>query len=174
MAVATFGGGCFWCTEAIFQKLKGVETVESGYSGGSTVDPSYQDVCAGITGHAEVVQITFDPAVISYADLVRIHLSTHDPTTLNYQGADHGTQYRSIILAHDDEQQNIAEEIINEMNPSFTDDIVTEVVPLKVFYKAEEYHQNYFNNNPNQGYCMAVINPKLQKFRKLFAERISE
>ena len=174
MEKATIGGGCFWCTEAIFQKLKGVEKVESGYSGGSTVNPTYHNICAGITGHAEVVQITFDPDIISYVDLLKIHLSTHDPTTLNYQGADHGTQYRSIILTHDDEQKKVADEIIQEMASSFDNKIVTEVSPFKVFYKAEEYHQNYYNNNPGQGYCAAVISPKLDKFRKLYAEYVGD
>jgi peptide methionine sulfoxide reductase msrA/msrB len=171
---ATFGGGCFWCTEAIFQKLRGVEKVESGYSGGATINPTYQDVCAGITGHAEVVEITYDPDVISYADLLKIHLSTHDPTTLNYQGADHGTQYRSIILTHDELQKQTAEKIILEMASSFDNEIVTEVSPFENFYKAETYHQNYYNNNPGQGYCAAVISPKLEKFRKLYAEYVGD
>lgn len=174
MEKATFGGGCFWCTEAIFQKLNGVEKVESGYSGGSVEKPTYQAVCSGTTGHAELIQVTFDPEVISYSDLLRIHLSTHDPTTLNYQGADHGTQYRSIILTHNEEQKLTAEKIISEMASSFDNEIVTEVSPLEIFYKAEDYHQNYFNNNPGQGYCVAVISPKLEKFRKLFAEKMSE
>jgi methionine-S-sulfoxide reductase len=171
---ATFGGGCFWCTEAIFQKIKGVEKVESGYSGGATKNPTYNEVCTGVTGHAEVVQITFDADAISYADLLKIHLSTHNPTTLNYQGADHGTQYRSIILTHDDIQKQTAEKTIQEMAASFENEIVTEIAPFEVFYKAEAYHQNYFNNNPGQGYCAAVISPKLDKFRKLFAEYISD
>ena len=174
MEKATFGGGCFWCTEAVFQKLRGVTRVESGYSGGETTNPDYRSVCSGSTGHAEVIQVTYDPGKISYADLLRIHLSTHDPTTLNYQGADHGTQYRSIILTHNEQQQKTAENIIREMGPSFDHKIVTEVTRLDVFYRAEDYHQNYYNNNPGQGYCAAVISPKLAKFRKLFADYISE
>jgi peptide methionine sulfoxide reductase msrA/msrB len=169
---ATFGGGCFWCTEAVFQQLRGVQRVESGYSGGSRENPSYEQVCTGATGHAEVVQVTFDPEEISYADLLRIHLSTHDPTTLNRQGGDHGTQYRSIILVHDPGQEKTAREIIAEMQPDFDDEIVTQIEPFRVFYKAEDYHQNYFNNNPAQPYCAAVINPKLTKFRKLFKEKL--
>ena len=174
MEKATFGGGCFWCTEAIFQKLKGVDKVESGYAGGTKENPSYNQVCAGVTGHAEVIQITFDPDVISYDYLLKIHLSTHDPTTLNYQGADHGTQYRSIILTHDATQTKTAEQVISEMTSYFDNEIVTEVKPFDVFYKAEDYHQNYYNNNPGQGYCVAVIGPKLEKFRKLFVEYISD
>ena len=170
---ATFGGGCFWCTEAIFQRLQGVLKVESGYSGGKTTNPTYREVCSGLTGHAEVIQITFDPEKISYEDLVKIHLSTHNPTTLNQQGADIGSQYRSIVLAHDLEQEKIAREVIREMAPSFDKEIVTVVEPFIVFYKAEDYHQNYYNNNPEGGYCTAVISPKLDKFRKLFREKLS-
>jgi peptide methionine sulfoxide reductase msrA/msrB len=170
---ATFGGGCFWCTEAIFQRLQGVLKVESGYSGGRTVNPTYREVCSGLTGHAEVVQISFDPEKINYEDLVKIHLSTHNPTTLNQQGADVGSQYRSIILAHDPEQEKIAGEVIREMASSFDKEIVTEVEPFTAFYKAEDYHQNYYNNNPDGGYCTAVISPKLDKFRKLFREKVS-
>ncbi len=169
---ATFGGGCFWCTEAIFQQLEGVLKVESGYSGGNAINPTYREVCSGLTGHAEVVQITFDPGMISYEDLVRIHLSTHNPTTLNQQGADVGTQYRSIILAHNLEQEKIVHAVIQEMAPAFDKEIVTEVKPIVVFYKAEDYHQNYFNNNPEGGYCTAVISPKLDKFKKLFREKL--
>ena len=172
--IAIFGGGCFWCTEAIFQKLHGVVKVESGYSGGETVNPTYDEVCTGITGHAEVVRITYHPDRISYADLVRIHLSTHDPTTLNFQGADHGTQYRSIILTHNAQQTETAENIINEMKPVFANEIVTEVKPLDAFYKAEEYHQNYYENNHGQGYCAAVISPKLEKFRKRFVDYLND
>ena len=169
---ATFGGGCFWCTEAVFQQLAGVSRVESGYSGGSIPDPTYQQVCTGRTGHAEVVQVTYDPDVISYADLLRVHLSTHNPTTLNQQGADRGTQYRSIILAHDSEQEAIAAQVIEEMASVFDEPIVTEVKPFEVFYKAEDYHQDYYASNSAQPYCEAVIAPKLQKFRKLFRSRI--
>jgi len=169
---ATFGGGCFWCTEAVFQQLKGVSKVESGYSGGDRPHPTYEQVCSGATGHAEVVQVTFDPREISYSDLLRIHLSTHDPTTLNYQGGDHGTQYRSIILTHNKDQEIAAAAVLKEMQPHFTGEIVTEINTLGTFYKAEDYHQNYFRNNPAQPYCAAVINPKLEKFRKLFKERL--
>jgi peptide methionine sulfoxide reductase msrA/msrB len=171
---ATFGGGCFWCTEAIFQQLEGVQKVESGYSGGSTVNPTYREVCSGRTGHAEVVQVTFNPGTISYEDLLRIHLVTHDPTLLNRQGADVGTQYRSIILTHSMEQEKSAREIIQEMQSSFDSEIKTEVKPIEFFYKAEEHHQDYYNNNPEGGYCMAVISPKLDKFRKLFKERLKK
>jgi len=171
---ATFGGGCFWCTEAVFQKVRGVKQVISGYSGGRTNSPTYREVCNGNTGHAEVVQITFDPGEISYADLLRLHLSTHDPTTLNYQGADHGTQYRSIILPHTDEQAKTAREIISEMAPAFADEIVTEIKPFEVFYAAEDYHQNYYQHNPDQGYCAAVISPKLEKFRRRFIDYLSD
>lgn len=171
---ATFGGGCFWCTEAIFQQLAGVSRVESGYSAGEIADPTYQAVCTGQTGHAEVVQITFDPAAISYADLVRIHLSTHNPTTLNQQGADRGTQYRSIILAHDAEQDKIARQVIAKMACAFDDRIVTEVQPFDTFYKAESYHQDYYVSNANKPYCNAVISPKLQKFRELFRDKLKD
>jgi peptide methionine sulfoxide reductase msrA/msrB len=169
---ATFGGGCFWCTEAVFQQLEGVIQVESGYSGGKTVNPTYREVCSGLTGHAEVVQARFDPKKISYEDLLRIHLSTHDPTLLNRQGADVGTQYRSIILAHNLEQRQAAERILEEMGSAFDKEIVTEVVPFEAFYKAEEHHQNYYRDNPDAGYCMAVISPKLEKFRRLFKEKL--
>jgi peptide methionine sulfoxide reductase msrA/msrB len=171
-ARATFGGGCFWCTEAVFEQLAGVSRVESGYAGGSTPDPSYQAVCSGQTGHAEVVQVTFDPSVVSYADLLRIHLSTHDPTTPNRQGADRGTQYRSIVLTHDDDQASVARQVLAEMAPLFDDPIVTEVRPLDSFYRAEDYHQDYYASNPNRPYCAAVITPKLQRFRARFGERL--
>ncbi|MBS0000204.1 MAG: bifunctional methionine sulfoxide reductase B/A protein [Cyclobacteriaceae bacterium] len=171
---ATFGGGCFWCTEAIFQQLEGVLKVESGYSGGKVVNPTYREVCSGLTGHAEVVQVIFDPSKISYEDLVRIHLATHDPTLMNRQGGDVGTQYRSIILTHSPEQERSANDIIREMQPSFERNIVTEVKPLDVFYRAEQHHQNYFLNNPDGGYCTAVISPKLEKFRKLFHEKLKK
>jgi len=173
-ATATFGGGCFWCTEAIFQQLAGVSKVESGYSGGQSPEPTYQAVCSGQTGHAEVVQVTFDPEVISYADLLRIHLSTHNPTTPNQQGADKGTQYRSIVLAHDPEQETIARQVIEEMAPAFDAPIVTEVQPFEVFYKAEGYHQDYYASNPHKPYCAAVISPKLQRVRQLFSDRLSK
>jgi peptide methionine sulfoxide reductase msrA/msrB len=173
-AKATFGGGCFWCTEALFQQLAGVSKVESGYSGGELPDPTYQQVCTGRTGHAEVVQITFDPTVISYADLLRIHLSTHNPTTPNQQGADKGTQYRSIILTHDPEQETIAEQVIQEMAPAFDDAIVTEVQPFDVFYLAEDYHRDYYAGNPQKPYCTAVISPKLRRFRELFSDKLKD
>jgi peptide methionine sulfoxide reductase msrA/msrB len=169
---ATFGGGCFWCTEAVFQQLEGVSKVESGYSGGKTVNPTYREVCSGSTGHAEVVQITFNPKKISYEDLVRIHLSTHNPTTRNRQGADVGTQYRSIILTHSDQQAESARKVIIEMTASFDSDIITEIEPFEVFYEAEDYHQNYYLENPGQPYCTAVISPKLEKFRKLFIDKM--
>lgn len=171
---ATFGGGCFWCTEAVFQRLKGVTKVESGYSGGQVINPTYREVCNGTTGHAEVVQITYNPEEIGFDDLLRIHLSTHNPTTLNYQDADHGTQYRSIVLFHNDTQRLATEAVIKEMSPSFDKPIVTELAPFEVFYKAEEEHQDYFNQHPGAGYCQAVINPKLLKFKQLFAEKLKE
>jgi len=173
-ARATFGGGCFWCTEAVFQQLTGVSKVESGYSGGANANPTYQQVCSGDTGHAEVVQVTFDPSIISYADLLRIHLSTHNPTTPNQQGADKGTQYRSIILTHNSEQEAIAKQVIEEMSTAFDQAIVTEVKPFDAFYTAEHYHQDYYASNPAKPYCEAVISPKLKKFRELFKDRLKE
>ena len=172
LETATFGGGCFWCTEAIFQQVQGVEKVESGYSGGKKLNPSYHEVCSGTTGHAEAVQIAFNPDEISYRDMLRIHLSTHDPTTLNRQGADTGAQYRSVIFTHDDEQKKIAQEVVEELSDSFDNKIVTEVAAFEKFYKAEDKHQNYYRDNSNQGYCQAVIDPKLEKFRKLFKEKM--
>lgn len=163
---ATFGGGCFWCTEAVFKEVKGVLSVESGYSGGTVPNPSYQAVCSGMTGHAEVVQITFDPEVVSYADLVRLHLSSHDPTTLNRQGADIGTQYRSVIFAHDAEQERIAKQVIADMRTLFDSPIVTEVQPFTAFFKADDYHQDYYEKNPDARYCQVVIEPKLRKLRE--------
>ena len=167
---ATFGGGCFWCTEAFFKMVKGVLSVESGYSGGHLVNPDYRDVCSGATGHAEVVQITFDPDIISYADILRLHFMSHDPTTLNQQGADRGTQYRSVILVHDEDQRNTARQVIAGMQPEFKDPIVTEIQNFSAFYKAENYHQSYYQNNPDAGYCRMVIEPKLKKFKKRFQE----
>lgn len=161
---ATFGGGCFWCTEAIFNKLKGVKSVRSGYSGGETENPDYRSVCTGNTGHAEVVQIIFDPAVISYHELLQIHLSTHNPTTLNRQGADTGTQYRSIILAHDDTQYKTAETVIKAMQAEYNEPIVTQLARFERFYPAELEHQKYYDLNPHHRYCQAVIKPKLEKF----------
>lgn len=169
---ATFGGGCFWCTEALFLQLKGVNTVESGYSDGEIVNPTYKDVCTGNSGHAEVVQITFDPREISYLDLLKIHLSTHNPTTLNQQGADKGTQYRSIILTHNEEQHSIAEQVLLEMETVYEQPIVTAIKPFKSFFKAEEYHQDYYKNNSAEPYCQAVIVPKLSSFRQLFNNKL--
>ncbi|MGD8455085.1 MAG: peptide-methionine (S)-S-oxide reductase MsrA [Anaerolineales bacterium] len=172
--IATLAGGCFWCLEAVFDALKGVTSVESGYSGGHTVNPTYEQVCRGNTGHAEVVRINFDPKVITYEDLLNIFFTIHDPTTLNRQGADVGTQYRSAIFYHDDEQKRIAEEVIREITEAgiWDDPIVTEVTPFEHFYIAEDYHQEYFANNPNQGYCRAVIAPKVAKFRKQYQEML--
>lgn len=175
LETATFGGGCFWCVEAIFQELKGVHSVASGYSGGNIPNPSYREVCTGTTGHAEVVQVKFDPEVISYETLVKVFFSTHDPTTLNRQGADVGTQYRSVIFYHNETQKAIAERLKKEFAPTLWDDpIVTEISPYQSFYEAEEYHQDYYSNNPNQGYCRIVINPKVEKFRKQYAHLLKE
>ena len=175
LSIATYGAGCFWCVEAIFQDLKGVHKVESGYMGGQVKNPTYREVCSGTTGHAEVVQIHFDPAVISFETLTQILFATHNPTTLNQQGADRGTQYRSAIFYHDEEQKKIAEKVKAEFAPTLWDDpIVTEITPADTYYVAEGYHQNYFNDNPNQGYCMAVINPKVQKFRKVFSHLLKD
>ncbi len=172
--VATLAGGCFWCLEAVFDQLKGVEHVESGYAGGTVANPSYRLVCTGTTGHAEVVQITFDPKVISYRELLNVFFSIHDPTTLNRQGADVGTQYRSAIFYHDEEQKRIAEQVIKELNESKTwnDPIVTQVVPFKEFYVAEDYHQEYFQLHGEQPYCLVVISPKVAKFRTHFSDRL--
>lgn len=172
LETATFGGGCFWCTEAIFQQLQGVEQVVSGYSGGQMLNPDYRSVCTGSTGHAEVIQIQFDPHQISYRDLVSIHLATHDPTTLNRQGADRGTQYRSVIFTHSPEQQIAAQQVLTEMQANFEAPIVTQIMPATTFYAAEDYHQNYYQNNPQAGYCQAVINPKLSKARALFRDNL--
>ena len=170
---ATFGGGCFWCTEAVFQQVKGVESIVSGYSGGNAPGkPTYREVCSGLTGHAEVIQITFDPTLISYEDLVIIFMTTHDPTTLNRQGGDVGTQYRSVIYYHNEIQKQFAESVIKEIQSYFDDPIVTEINPIGIFYEAEEYHQNYYANNQTQGYCSYVITPKLAKLRKLHADKL--
>lgn len=163
---ATLGGGCFWCTEALFQMLPGVKSVTSGYAGGSKPNPTYQDVCSGNTGHAEVIQIEFDPQVVSYDKILSTFWEAHDPTTLNRQGADHGTQYRSIILYNSEAQKIAAEKSKAEAQKNFSKPIVTEIVPLKAFYKAEGYHQDYYRSNPNQPYCRAVIQPKVEKFEK--------
>lgn len=173
LEIATVGGGCFWCTEAIFRELKGIETVVSGYSGGNAPGtPTYKEVCSGLTGHAEVVQITFDTNAISYQEILLIFMTTHDPTTLNKQGADTGTQYRSVIYYHDETQKSVAESTLKEVASYYDDTIVTELSPLGIFYSAEDYHQNYYNNNQEQGYCNFVITPKLAKFRKLYADKL--
>jgi len=172
--LATLGGGCFWCSEAIFSELRGVEKVESGYSGGTVPNPTYEQVCTGTTSHAEVVQITFDPKIISFKELLQIFLTMHDPTTLNRQGADVGTQYRSIILYHSDEQKAVAVQVIKEIESSELWDrpIVTEVKPFEAFYRAEGYHQEYFRRNGGQAYCQIVIAPKVAKLRKQFRDRL--
>lgn len=174
LARATVGGGCFWCIEAVFDEVAGVVTAESGYAGGDTPDPDYRSVCSGETGHAEVVQVTFDPRVISYEEVLVIFFGVHDPTTLNRQGADVGTQYRSIILAHDDAQREAATSLITrlEADEVYARPIVTEVAMLDDYHPAEPYHQDYFRKNPAQGYCQAVIAPKLAKFRKEFAGKL--
>lgn len=169
--IATLGGGCFWCLEAVYQELNGVQQVESGYAGGQVANPSYEDVCGGQTGHAEVVRITFDPAVVSYREILEIFFTIHDPTTLNRQGNDCGTQYRSVIYYHTPEQQDTAKHVIAEMANVWDAPIVTELSPLPTYYKAEDYHQNYFRQNPLQGYCAFVVAPKVAKFRKVFADK---
>ena len=171
---ATLGGGCFWCLEAIYQELRGVESVVSGYAGGHLANPSYQQVCTDTTGHAEVVQITFDPDEIGFRDLLQVFFTIHDPTTLNRQGGDVGSQYRSAIFVHCDEQSRIAAEVIEEITEQglWPGRVVTEMTPLEHFYPAEDYHQNYFRSNPGQGYCQAVIAPKVAKFRKTYLERL--
>lgn len=165
---ATFGGGCFWCTEAIFQQLNGVIAVESGYSGGRGANPTYREVSSGLTGHAEVINIIYDKQIISYENLLRVHLSSHNPTTINKQGADRGTQYRSIVLFRNEEEQKIAVQVMQDMQPLFEDIIVTELTAFEAFYKAEPYHQNYYQSNPDKPYCQRIIEPKLQKIRKSF------
>jgi peptide-methionine (S)-S-oxide reductase len=172
--VATLGGGCFWCLDAVYRQLRGVENVASGYAGGTKPNPTYREVCTGYTGHAEVVQITFDPGVISYRDLLDVFFTIHDPTTPDRQGGDIGTQYRSIILTHSPEQERAAREVIAEIEAEkiWDDPIVTQVEPLREFYPAEQYHQDYYTSNPRQAYCQAVIAPKVAKFRKKFLERL--
>ena len=172
--VATLGGGCFWCTEAVFRELKGVDKVESGYSGGRVANPSYEQVCSGTTAHAEVVQVTFDPAVVSFKEILQVFFTVHDPTTLNRQGGDVGTQYRSVIFYQNNEQRAAAEQAISEITGAAIWDapIVTQVEPFKAFYKAEDYHQEYFENNPGQGYCQIVIAPKVRKFREHHREKL--
>jgi peptide-methionine (S)-S-oxide reductase len=176
MEFATLGGGCFWCTEAIYKELKGVVSVTSGYSGGDVVNPSYREVCTGRTGHAEVIEIEFDPSVISFSELLEVFFSTHDPTTLNRQGGDVGTQYRSVIFYHNPEQKKAADSVIDHLNQDsvFGKPVVTEVVKWKNFFPAEDYHQDYFENNPLQSYCQVVIVPKIEKFRKIFSDRLKK
>ncbi len=176
LEVATLAGGCFWCTEAVFDQLKGVVKVESGYSGGTVPDPSYEDVCTGTTGHAETIQATFDPSIVSYADLLRIFFTTHDPTTLNRQGADVGEQYRSAVFYHNSEQEQVAKQVIAEFEKSkaWKRPIVTEVVPFTEFYKAEDYHQDYYARNSRQPYCRAVIEPKVAKLREHYRDKLKQ
>ena len=176
LQTATFAGGCFWCTEAIFQRLKGVESVQSGYTGGQIPNPTYEDISTGNSGHAEAVQITFDPTVIRYETLLEVFFKLHDPTTLNQQGADIGTQYRSAVFFHDEEQKKSAEEAIKKVNEShiYSDSVVTEVVPATEFYNAEQYHDNYYNNNKSQGYCSIVIDPKIHKLFKEFKQLVKD
>lgn len=171
---ATLAGGCFWCTGSVFDELRGVESVVSGYSGGHKDSPTYQEVCTGTTGHAEVIQIEFDPAEIDFSDILRVFFTVHDPTTLNRQGGDIGTQYRSSVFYHSEAQKQAAEDVIREIDAAaiYPNPIVTEVVPFEKFWPAEDYHQEYFVNNPNQPYCSAVIAPKVAKFRKMYAERL--
>ena len=172
--VATLGGGCFWCLEAVYQELRGVEKVESGYSGGDVPNPTYRQVCSETTGHAEVVQVTFDPDEVSYKDILEVYFTIHDPTTLNRQGADVGTQYRSVIFYHTEDQKRTAEEVISNLETEgiWNSPIVTEVVPFDEFYVAEDYHQDYFRNNGFQPYCQVIIAPKVAKFRKQHLERL--
>lgn len=171
---ATLGGGCFWCLEAVFEQLKGVSGVVSGYAGGHVDKPSYLQVCGGMTGHAEVVQITFDPDVISYRDILNIFFTVHNPTTLNQQGNDIGPQYRSVVFYHSPEQKKIAEEVIAAMGNVWSSPLVTELVPFEGFYPAEDYHRDFYRQNPDQGYCIYVIEPKLAEFRKMFADRLKD
>jgi peptide-methionine (S)-S-oxide reductase len=174
LETATFGAGCFWCVEAVFENVKGVQKVVSGYSGGFIKNPAYREVCNGTTGHAEVVQVFFDPQIVSYKELLEIFWLTHDPTTLNKQGADVGTQYRSVIFYHSEDQKNLAEKFKQKLDQSgvFSKPIVTEISSFKTFYKAEEYHQDYFKNNADQPYCQVVIVPKLEKFKQVFSEKL--
>lgn len=176
LEIATLGSGCFWCTEAFFLRVKGIESVVSGYSGGKVKNPTYREVCTGLTGHAEVVQVKFDPGLITYGEVLEIFWNTHDPTTLNQQGADVGTQYRSAVFYHSDEQKKTAEAYKNQLDLSgvYKKPIVTEITPFSVFYPAEDYHQNYFALNPNQGYCQYVIRPKIEKFQKQYQAKLKK
>lgn len=174
MEVATLAGGCFWCTEAVFKELKGVEKVEPGYAGGTVPNPTYEQVCTGRTGHAEAVQVTFDPAITSYEELLKIFFTVHDPTTLNRQGADVGTQYRSAIFYHSDQQKSTAQQVVGEVTVAklWNAPIVTQIEPFQAFYRAEAYHLDYFANNPRQPYCQMVIAPKVKKFREHYTEKL--
>jgi peptide-methionine (S)-S-oxide reductase len=176
LEVTTLAGGCFWCLEAVYDELKGVEEVVSGYSGGNVANPSYERVCTGDTGHAEAVQVTFDPQIVSYRQLLEVYFTIHDPTSLNRQGADVGTQYRSVIFYHNAEQKAIAEQVMSDLEAQklWKKPIVTELVPFESFYPAEEYHQEYFKRNPYQGYCMVVIAPKVAKFRHKYMESLKK
>ncbi len=174
--IATFGSGCFWCSEAIFNRLEGVENVEPGFSGGNLKDPSYQEVVTGKTGHAEVAQITYNPDIISFSTLLEVFWKTHDPTTLNRQGGDIGTQYRSVIFYHDKEQETLAKEYMSALDSEniWDNPIVTEIVPFVKFYSAEDYHNNYYKNNPTNSYCNFVVTPKVEKFEKVFKDRLKK
>jgi peptide-methionine (S)-S-oxide reductase len=174
LKVATFGAGCFWCTEAVFLNVKGVTKVVSGYSGGKIKNPSYREICSGLTGHAEIIQITYDAQIVSFEELLEVFWNTHDPTTLNKQGADEGTQYRSVVFYHDDAQRQSAEIYKNQLDAShiYNKPVVTEISPLINYYPAEEYHQNYFELNPNQSYCQYVVRPKVEKFKKQFEGKL--
>jgi peptide-methionine (S)-S-oxide reductase len=172
--LATFGSGCFWCTEAVFRGIRGVVSAVPGYAGGTKANPTYEDVCTGTTGHAEVVRVRFDPSIVSYRDLLEVFWKTHDPTTPNRQGADVGTQYRSVVFCHNEEQARIAREVKRELDASgaFPRRIVTAIEPVAGFHEAEEYHHDYYARNPDKGYCQMVIRPKMEKFRKVFAKRL--
>ena len=172
--VATFGGGCFWCIDAPFRRVKGVHSVRSGYAGGTIEAPTYQDICRGDSGHAEVVEITFDEAIVSFSTLLEMFFTLHDPTQLNQQGNDIGTQYRSVVFYHNDEQKHQTLKHIDALQSKYRDEIVTEVSPIPTFYPAEQYHQDYFNENPQQGYCSFVIAPKMAKFEQRFASQLSD
>ncbi len=176
MDTATFGAGCFWCVEAVFQRLEGVVSVKSGYAGGTVKNPSYKEVCSGTTGHAEVCQIIFDKSKVTYDLLLEVFWKTHDPTTLNYQGNDHGTQYRSVVFYHNEEQKQLAEKYKKQINDekAYPNPIVTEIVPYNNYYEAEDYHQNYYNQNGTQGYCQYVIQPKVEKFEKIFKDKMKK
>ncbi|MFB6172102.1 MAG: peptide-methionine (S)-S-oxide reductase MsrA [Haloarculaceae archaeon] len=170
---ATFGGGCFWCTEAAFEELAGVESVTSGYAGGHAEDPTYEEVCSGTTGHAEVIQVAYDPDVVSYADLLEVFFAVHDPTQLNRQGPDVGSQYRSIVLYHDETQREQAEAYVAALDEEYDDDVVTEIEPLEQFWDAEEYHQGYYDKNPDDAYCNFHARPKVEKVRERFADLLA-